>query len=182
MAFSYAVLRAAIGGAVLMSSVAFTVQFADTAAGANYNKAQCKPVRTSNGLTRGLAATKAGAASVCTCPSSLSAYERRQRRANAASVQACDVQTPQVVRNFNQPPGTPPGTPPGEPPGEPPTDGLAGANPGNHLQVGNATENPAKGTGSLSKFGISDTNSKVSNRHGDTVCCEGGARGASDKL
>jgi hypothetical protein len=173
MAISHAVLRAALGGAALLSSVAFTVQLIDSAEAVNFNKAQCKRVKTSNGLTRGLAATKGAAANVCVCPSSQSAYERRQRRSGSSSVQTCDIETPQVVRNFNQPPGTPPG----EPPGEPPTNNLLGFNPGNHKNVGKATETPPGKTAptTAGAFGV-DLNTRASNGN----CCAGGDKGRSN--
>jgi len=173
MAISYAVLRAAFGGAVLLSSVAFNVQFVGTAEGANFNKAQCKLVKSSNGLTRGLAATTGAAASSCLCPSSQSAYERQQRQAGTSSSRNCNIETPRVVRNFNQPPGTPPG----EPPGEPPTNNLLGFNPGNNKNVGKATETPPSKTApaTASNFGV-DLSSPAANGN----CCAGGERGRSN--
>jgi hypothetical protein len=172
MPVSHAALRTALGGAVV-SSAAFIL--VSTVESGNFNKGQCKLVSS----TKGLAATKSDAASVCVCPTSTSAYERRQRRSGSTSVQACDIQTPQVVTNFNRPPGTPPGTPPGEPPtGEPPPgDTLVGFNPGNDKNVGKATETPPSrnAPATASAFGV-DLSSPASNGN----CCAGGDKGRSN--
>ena len=174
MAVSYSVLRTALSGAAMLG-VAFALIGA--AEGGNFNKGQCKLLGSTNGSTKGLAATKGAAASVCVCPSSTSAYERRQRQSGSTSVQTCDIQTPQVVTNFNRPPGTPPDTPPGEPPGPPPTVNLQGFNPGNDKNVGNATETPPSKTApaTASNFGV-DLSSPASNGN----CCAGGDKGRSN--
>jgi hypothetical protein len=175
MAISSAALRAALGGVVVLCSASFAL--IGTAEGGNFNKGQCKLLGSTNGSTKGLAVTKSAAASVCVCPSSTSAYERRQRRSGSTSVQTCDIQTPQVVTNFNRPPGTPPGTPPGEPPGPPPTDNLLGFNPGNNKNVGKATETPPSKTApaTAGAFGV-DLSSPADNGN----CCAGGDKGRSN--
>jgi hypothetical protein len=176
MAISYAARRAALSSVVALCSIAFALQLVSIAEAGNYNKAQCRLVKSTSGSVKGLAAINGAAGSVCVCPSSQSAHERRQRQPGASSVQTCDIQTPQVVTNFNRPPGTPPGTPPGEPPGEPPT-GLLGFNPGNHKNVGKATETPPGKTApaTASNFGV-DLNSPADNGN----CCAGGDKGRSN--
>jgi len=138
-------------------------------------KYQCKSFV---GSTKGLAVVGSGNASACVCPPQSSAYQRRERRPGAATTDECFIQTPQKITNFNQPPSNPPGNPPGEPPvGPPPTDTLLGFNPGNHKNVGKATETPPRNTApaTASSFGV-DLSSPAPNGN----CCAGGDRGRSN--
>jgi hypothetical protein len=139
-------------------------------------KYQCKSF--ANGSTKGLAVMGSSNASACVCPPQSSAYQRRERRPGAATTDDCYIQTPQKITNFNQPPNNPPGTPPGEPPvGPPPTDNLLGFNPGNHKNVGKATETPPRNTApaTASSFGV-DLSSPAPNGN----CCAGGDKGRSN--
>ena len=139
------------------------------------SKYQCKSF--ASGSTKGLAVVGSSNASACVCASQ-SAYQRRERKIGAASTDTCNIQTPQQITNFNRPPGNPPGTPPSEPPGEPPpTVDLLGFNPGNHKNVGKATETPPSKTApaTASNFGV-DLSSPAENGN----CCAGGDKGRSN--
>jgi hypothetical protein len=136
---------------------------------ANFNKQQCKMV---NGRLQAVGTRAAGSFS-CVCPpASAVSLTKNKRRLGTQSFGECyAAEAPVRTVNFNL--SMPPTTNEPEPPIVSP---FTGFNPGNHKNVGKATETPPQGNGSASKF---DVNLQSLAANGN--CCAGGDKGASNR-